>query len=59
MPATVDEQSHGGSKQEEEDAYEERMVEHRCGWVVGALLGAAPVGAQPFPGGLPECLCDG
>jgi hypothetical protein len=26
------------------------------GGVVGALLWAAPVGAQPFPGGLPECV---
>src|SRR5262249_39660632 len=31
IPATVDEHSHGGSKQEEEEAYEERIVEHRCG----------------------------
>ena len=26
------------------------------GGLVGALLGAAPVGAQPFLGGLPECV---
>src|SRR5262249_26271131 len=26
------------------------------GGVVGALLWAAPVGAQPFPGGLPACV---
>ena len=26
------------------------------GGVVGVLLGAAPVGAQPFPGGLPACV---
>jgi hypothetical protein len=55
MPATVNEHGYGGSKQE--------WRYMRNGWwsivvggVVGALLYAAPVGAQPFPGGLPECV---
>ena len=26
------------------------------GGVMGALLWAGPAGAQPFPGGLPECV---
>ena len=55
MPATVDEQSHGGSKQERRRHMRNGLWSIVVGGVVGVLLGAGPVGAQPFPGGLPAC----
>jgi hypothetical protein len=56
MPATVDEHSHGGSKQERKRHMRNGLWSIVVGGVVGVLLGAAPVGAQPFPGGLPACV---
>ena len=56
MPATVDEHSHGGSKQERKRHMRNGLWSIVVGGVVGALLWAAPVGAQPFPGGLPACV---
>src|SRR5881409_2214107 len=51
----VDEQSHGGSKQERRRHMRKGLWSIVVGGVVGALLWAGPVGARPFPGGLAAC----
>jgi len=56
MPAIVDEHGHGGSKQEREMRMGNRLWSIVVGGVVGALLWAGPVIAQPFPGSLPACV---